>query len=79
VKEAALLMSRRFRLEEVWDRMDVNVREGANFALRDPRMIDFRRLMFTKIVTSLAKVGLLTEGVRAHLAQLALLRTLPAR
>ncbi|MFI0514226.1 ferritin-like domain-containing protein [Streptomyces sp. WSLK1-5] len=79
VKEAALLMSRRFRLEEVWDRMDVDVKEGANFALRDPQMIDFRRLMFTKIVTSLARIGLLTDGVRAHLAQLALLRTLPAR
>ncbi|MFI0141924.1 ferritin-like domain-containing protein [Streptomyces luteogriseus] len=79
VMEAALLMSRRFRLEEVWDRMDVDVQEGANFALQDPKMIDFRRLMFTKIVTSLGKVGLLNEGVRAHLAQLALLRSCRAR
>lgn len=79
VKEAALLMSRRFRLEEVWERMDVDVRAGTHFALRDPQMIDFRRLMFTKIVTSLARVGLLTSGVRAHLEQLELLRTLPGR
>ncbi|MFE2970171.1 ferritin-like domain-containing protein [Streptomyces sp. NPDC059340] len=79
VKEAALLMSRRFRLEEVWTRLDVDVEAGTNYALRDQKMIDFRRLLFTKIVTSLAKVGLLTEGVRTHLEQLDLLRTLPQR
>jgi hypothetical protein len=75
VKEAALLMSRRFRLAEIWQRLDMDVQEGANYALRDQKMIDFRRLMFTKIATSLAKVGLLTPGVRAHLEQLHLLRT----
>jgi hypothetical protein len=78
VKEAALLMSRRFRLAEVWQRLDVNVREGANYALQDQKMIDFTRLMFTQIATSLAKVGLLTPEVRAHLEQLQLLRTVPA-
>jgi hypothetical protein len=78
VKEAALLMSRRFRLAEVWQRLDVDVQAGANYALRDQKMIDFRRLMFTKIATSLAKVGLLTPGVRAHLEQLQLLRTVPS-
>lgn len=75
VKEAALLMSRRFRLAEVWQRLDVDIHEGANYALRDQKMIHFRQLMFTKIATSLARVGLLTPGVRAHLEQLELLRT----
>jgi hypothetical protein len=78
VKEAALLMSRRFRLAEIWQRMDVDVQAGTNYALRDQKMIDFRRLMFTKIATSLARVELLTPGVRAHLEQLQLLRTLPS-
>lgn len=78
VKEAALLMSRRFRLEEIWRRLEVNAADGAAYALRDQRMIDFRRLMFTKIITSLAKVGLLTPGVHAHLAQLQLTRAVPA-
>jgi hypothetical protein len=77
VKESALLMSRRFRLAEVWQRLDVDVREGANYALQDRKMIDFTRLMFTQIAMSLAKVGLLTPGVRAHLEQLQLLRTVP--
>jgi hypothetical protein len=78
VKEAALLMSRRFRLAEIWQCLDVDVQEGANYALRDQQMINFRRLMFTKVVTSLAQVGLLTPGVRAHLEQLQLLRTVPS-
>jgi hypothetical protein len=78
VKEAALLMSRRFRLAEIWQRLDVDLQEGVNYALRDQKMIDFRRLMFTKIATSLAKIGLLTPGVRAHLEQLDLLRTVSA-
>jgi P-aminobenzoate N-oxygenase AurF len=78
VKEAALLMSRRFRLAEIWQRLDVDVRAGANYTLRDQKMIDFRRLMFTKITTSLARVGLLTTGVREHLEQLQLLRTVPS-
>jgi hypothetical protein len=77
VKEAALLMSRRFRLAEVWERLDIDVHDGANYALRDQKMIDFRRPMFTKISVSLAKVGLLTPGVRTHLEQLQLLRTVP--
>jgi hypothetical protein len=78
VKEAALLMSRRFRLAEVWQRLDLDVRKGANYALQDRKMIDFTRLMFMQIATSLAKVGLLTPGVRAHLEQLQLLRTVPS-
>jgi P-aminobenzoate N-oxygenase AurF len=78
VKEAALLMSRRFRLAEIWQRLDVDVQAGANYALRDQKMIDFRRLMFTKVATSVAKVGLLTPGVRAHLEQLHLLRAVPS-
>lgn len=78
VKEAALLMSRRFRLAEVWQRLDVDVQAGANYALQDQKMIDFTRLMFTQIATSLAKVGLLTPGVRSHLEQLRLLRTVPS-
>jgi P-aminobenzoate N-oxygenase AurF len=77
VKEAALLMSRRFHLAEIWQRLDIDAREGADYALRDQKMIDFRQLMFTKIASSLAKVGLLTPGVRAHLEQLRLLRTVP--
>jgi hypothetical protein len=74
IKESALLMSRRFRLEEIWDRLDINVAAGVAYADSDPDMQGFRRLMFAKILSTLARLGLLTEGVRAHLRQLALMR-----
>ncbi|GAA0572123.1 ferritin-like domain-containing protein [Paractinoplanes ferrugineus] len=73
IKEAALLMSRRFRLEEIWERVGVAPAVGVEYALTDPVMRDFRRLMFAKIVSALARLGLLTEGVRRHLEELALM------
>jgi hypothetical protein len=74
VKEAALLMARRFRLEEVWERLDVDPAAGVGYTLTDPTMLDFRRMMFGRIVANLDKLGLLTAGVRAHLAELSLMR-----
>jgi hypothetical protein len=74
INEASLLMSRRFQLEEVWERLEVPVAAGVQYALTDPVMRDFRRLLFSKTVSNLAKLGLLTDGVRAHLEQLSLLR-----
>jgi ribonucleotide reductase beta subunit family protein with ferritin-like domain len=73
IKEASLLMSRRFHLEEVWERVGVERTKGVEFALTDPTMRDFRRLMFAKIVSTLARLGLLTDGVRRHLEDLSLM------
>jgi hypothetical protein len=77
VKEATLLMARRFRMQEVWERMGVDVNAGVSYTLNDPHLIDFRRLMFAKIVSNLSKIGMLTEGVRAHLHELQLIRSVP--
>jgi hypothetical protein len=74
INESALLMARRFRLEEVWERLGIDVAAGVAFAETDVDMRDFRRLMFAKIVSTLARLGLLTEKIRAHLRELALLR-----
>ncbi|MEU0383198.1 ferritin-like domain-containing protein [Streptomyces chartreusis] len=73
-KEATLLMSRRFLLTEVWDRLEVDTAAGTAFAAEDPLMLQFRRLLFAKVVSSLQRLGLCTPGVRDHLDQLALLR-----
>jgi hypothetical protein len=75
IKESALLMSRRFRLEEVWDRLGIDVAAGVAYADSDPDMQGFRRLMFAKILSTLARLGLLTDSVRVHLRQLALMRS----
>jgi hypothetical protein len=78
VKEASLLMARRFRLEEVWQRLGVDEAAGTGYAVHDPTMRGFRRAMFAKIVSSLAKLGLLTDGVRQHLEDLSVMWPVPA-
>lgn len=74
IKEAALLMSRRLLLEEVWERMDLDVAAGVAYALREPLMVESRRLMFERIVSNLKLLGLFTPSVRDHFAQLSLVR-----
>jgi hypothetical protein len=74
VKEAALLMCRRFRLEEVWERLGVDVARGVEYATHNPIMVDFRRLMFSRIVSALGRLGLFTPGMRAHFEDLSLVR-----
>ncbi|SCL20734.1 P-aminobenzoate N-oxygenase AurF [Micromonospora pallida] len=74
LKEASLLMSRRFQLEEIWERMDLDVAAGIRYARSDPTMVDFRRALFAKIVSIIQKLGLLTPDVRTHLEELSLLR-----
>ncbi|MEV1004734.1 ferritin-like domain-containing protein [Nonomuraea sp. NPDC050202] len=75
IKEATFLMGRRFLLEDVWDRMDLDVRAGVSYVMTDPAMIHLRQLMFAKILTCLARIKLLTPGVRAHLEDLSLIRS----
>jgi rubrerythrin len=74
VLEAAQLMSRRFLLGEIWERLGVDRAEGMEFARYDSLMIGYRRALFSRVVSSLAHVGLLTERVRTGFAGLDLLR-----
>jgi P-aminobenzoate N-oxygenase AurF len=73
VLQAAQLMSRRFLLTDIWERLGVDVAAGAEFARTDQLMIKYRQAVFSKIVSSLSGVGLMTERVRAGLAALGLL------
>jgi len=70
VIEAAELMRRRFLLEQVWDRMEVPIDEGTQYALRDPLMIQYRQAIFAKVVSSLFRIGLMTPRVRSSFMQL---------
>ncbi|WP_051707212.1 MULTISPECIES: ferritin-like domain-containing protein [unclassified Streptomyces] len=79
VKESALLMARRFRMEEVWERVGADVTTGITYTLNDPYMIEFRQAMFSKIVSNLGHIGMLTPGVREHFEDLRLLRTAAPR
>ncbi len=72
--EAGLLMSRRFQLEEIWQRMGLDVAKGVRYATQNPSMVTFRQLMFSKIVSSLRRLGLLSPAVRQHFEEFALIR-----
>jgi rubrerythrin len=73
VLESVALLRRRFLLADVWERLGVNAREGARFALEDPGLAAYRRSLFSRVVPLLAQVGLLTSAVVDGLQRLDLL------
>jgi P-aminobenzoate N-oxygenase AurF len=73
VLEAAYLTRRRFLLEDVWERLDVPRVEGVAYAATDELMTKYRQTIFTKVVSALRDIGLLTERVRTGLGDLGLL------
>jgi hypothetical protein len=73
VLEAAYLTRRRFLLEDVWERLDVPRADGVAYAATDQLMTKYRQTIFTKVVSALRGIGLLTERVRTGLGDLGLL------
>lgn len=73
VLEAAQLMSRRFLLGEIWERTGVDRTEGMEFARTNELMVGYRQAIFAKVVSSLSRIGLMTERVRGGFAGLDLL------
>ncbi|GAB3934955.1 ferritin-like domain-containing protein [Micromonospora vulcania] len=62
VLDSASLMRRRFLLEDVWERIEVDRTEGVDFASHNELMIKYRQAIFARVVTALANIGLLTPG-----------------
>jgi hypothetical protein len=79
VLEAAALMRRRFLLEDVWERLEVDRTAGAEFAARDPLMIAYRQVIFAKVISCIARLGLATSRVLDGLGKLDLLGFSAAR
>jgi Long-chain fatty aldehyde decarbonylase len=75
IKESTLLMSRRFLLADVWERLGIDVSAGTAYAASDPSMLQFRRLLFAKVVSSVSRLGLMTPGLRQHLQELRLVNS----
>jgi hypothetical protein len=73
ILEAAALIRRRFLLDDVWERLGVDVERGREFAARDPMFIAYRRAIFGKAVSALKKIGLLTPRVLEGLSSLDIL------
>jgi hypothetical protein len=61
--EAIHLMSRRFQLREIWERMEIDVQSGVSFVVSNPGMVAFRHTLFHKLVQALRHIGLLTPRV----------------
>jgi hypothetical protein len=73
VLEAAMLMRRRFLLDDVWARLDVDRVQGEDFTASNEVMIAYRQAMFSKVVSALQRIGLMTDRVRRGLEQMDLL------
>jgi hypothetical protein len=74
VLEAADLLSRRYLMAEIWERLGVPARDGAKFARSNPMMRAYRQAIFGRVVHTLARIGLITPRVRAGMGRLGLLR-----
>ncbi|MBM0236036.1 ferritin-like domain-containing protein [Micromonospora sp. ATA32] len=74
VLESAALIRRRFLLSDIWDRLEVPLREGSDFAARNELMVAYRQAIFSRVGHALGQIGLMTPRVRAGLASLDLIR-----
>ena len=60
--EAAVRMRDRFLSQEVWEALDMPVKECCEIMLHNGIQIEFRKVLFSKIVPNLKKLGLLDAG-----------------
>ncbi len=71
--EATYLMRDRLLMEQVYERMGWDVDTWVDWAKSTPFMTGFRRMLFSKIVPNLKRLGLLTPRVREEYAKIGLL------
>ena len=71
---ACVLMRDRFLARDVWERVGLPADECCRYALESPSMIEFRRMLFSKIVPNVKKLGLLDGWLRARFADLGILQ-----
>ncbi len=74
VIDATHLMRERLLMQQVFERMDLDVKVWLEWAKQTPFMKAFRQMLFSKIVPNLKRIGLLTPRVRDAYAKLDLLR-----
>ncbi len=60
--EAAVRMRDRFLQQEVWEAMGMPVKECCEIMLHNGVQLEFRKVLFSKIVPNLKKLGLLDAG-----------------
>ncbi|MFN8104776.1 MAG: ferritin-like domain-containing protein [Acidimicrobiia bacterium] len=72
--EAAMHMRNRFAMQEVWEELGLPVRDMCELVLANPMQAEFRKMLFSKIVPNLKKLGLLTGWLRDRFAELGVLQ-----
>src|SRR6185369_8298611 len=72
--QACILMRDRFLARDVWERLGMPADECCRYALESPSMIEFRRMLFSKIVPNVKKLGLLDDWLRGRFADLGILQ-----
>jgi hypothetical protein len=73
VYESAVLMRDRFLFEQVWEKKGMPVAECMRLALESESQKMFRRMLFSKIVPAVKRIGLLSNRQRARFADLGIL------
>jgi hypothetical protein len=72
--EGCRLMRDRLLMEDVWEEMGWPIEEVREIVLNSPQMREFRKMLFSKIVPNVKRLGLLTPYVRERFAELDILR-----
>ena len=72
--EGCRLMRDRLLMEDVWEEMGWPQDEVRQIVLDSPQMGEFRKLLFSKVVPNVKRLGLLTPWVRERFAELDILR-----
>ena len=70
IVESSRLMRDRLLMQEVWQHMGMPVDECVEFAKQSESMQMFRKLLFSKIVPNVKRLGLLTPAVRRGFEEL---------
>jgi hypothetical protein len=73
VIQSSQLMHSRFLQQEVWQRMGLPEKECVEYARNSPSMSLFRKLVFSKIVPNVKRLGLLTPRVRKAFEELGII------
>jgi hypothetical protein len=72
--EGCRLMRDRLLMEDVWEEMGWPLDEVREIVLHSEQMREFRKMLFSKIVPNVKRLGLLTPYVRERFAELDILK-----
>jgi hypothetical protein len=73
VFESARLMRDRFLMDEVWGEMGLPIDECREIVLNNKAHTMFRSMLFSKVVPSIKRIGLLSDRLRGHFQDLGIL------